>query len=165
MQINIPPPYKPSILSNLVSGFIGLMVLGLLFVLIKACSGWVFDTDDNFNLNATTSVVNCLSAIEDRNWENYVATFEPSTVLHPTSPGLSVHFVKPQATVMQQGERTAVIQIKAIVKIDGTDSEWPLNLQVHVVKVNRANISGELGMKKWYIAAPDVQLLPFNFSY
>lgn len=165
MQTSPSVTSEQSSWSNLGYGIIGLFVIGLLFTFFKACSMWAFDLDDNFKLNPISSVHRCLTAIEDRNWENYVATFEPSAVLHPTSPGLSVHFLNPQASVVQKGDQTSVVQLRATVKVDGTDWQWPIDIQLNMVKVNRPSFVGSLGLKKWYIAARDVSKLPFNFSY
>jgi hypothetical protein len=126
---------------------------------------WVFDLDEKGDVNAASPAYRCLSAIEDRNWDHYVATFEPSAVLHATSPGLFVHFLEPQAEVIEKGDQTALVEVKATVKVDGKNFQWPLAIRLNMVKVNRGGLMGFIGLKKWYISASDISQMPFKVSY
>ena len=143
---------------------VGILIFSVIVVLFKSCAAWMFDLDSDLNLDMTSSVQKCIIAIEDRNFTGYRAAFEPSAVIHPTSPGLSVHFIKPITRIKQKGDVTGIIQLSSIVKVDGSDLQWPIEIEINVVKVARPTF-GSLGLKKWYIAGADVSVLPFKYSY
>lgn len=137
----------------------------LILVIAVVTSGvkWVFDLDDNYALDMSVSVNKCLKAIEERDWNEYVAAFEPSAVLHQTNPGVPVYFEHNQYNVIQKSNISGIIDVRTVAKIDSAD--YPLHIKLIMVKVNRGGFLGSFGLKKWYIAENESQVLPFGLSY
>lgn len=148
------------------SGWYALLILLFIVYCIYSGLGGIYrmiGIDEHFDYNITKSIPKCLQAIEERNWENYRATIEPSAVIQPRSPGIKVHFVDPKVRVIKQNESSAQAEVNTNIKIEGSEEKLPIVVPITLVKVNQPNFLGSLGLKKWYIAASEVQTLPFNY--
>lgn len=138
-----------------------LIIIGIFVVL--AYNG-VFDTSSDWSMSEP--VHRCVGAIEIRDWDSYVSAFEPGAAVRPTSPGPKVHFMNLRISVVERGDSSGVIDLTAVVKVEGTEYHLPLNVELNMVKSPRYDFVGSLfGLRKWYIAAGDESVLPFTFEY
>jgi hypothetical protein len=136
---------------------IALVVYGLIIYLLSLAYNGLFGSDID------KPVLDCLKAIEARNWEDYRSSFEPSAVLQQYSPGTPIHFLNPKIRVINQFESSALVELTANVKFDAYKEQMPLVLQLTLIKVNKSGILGSLGVKKWYLASSQSNVLSFNY--
>jgi hypothetical protein len=142
--------------------FVVIVVSIIIFFIGRSCYRTI-GLDEHFDSNITAALPQCLNAIENRDWDDYRASIEPSAVVSHLSPATVVHFMNVETRVIKNHGSSATVELTFNLRLEGDTTQYPIRRVISLVKVNQPNWLGSLGLKKWYIAAEEVDILPFNY--
>ena len=125
---------------------------------------WALNLDEHTDQNFSRSVEKCLNAIENRNWDDYRATIEPSAIVEPNSPCTFVHFKDINVSLLSKNNKTATVKLVTKVVYDKDNSSYPYTVNLELVKVHKPNWQGSIGIEGWYLTNSDRWQLPFCFG-